>query len=650
MATLVAALFLSATVPVHADLTLSEQRSAYLEADRMLSQGKVSAWLRMKPQLKRYPLYHNLIIKEVRATHSQYSNRQIAKIISRVDVPLPGDFRRWWLKRLKDDKDWDLIIRFYANSTSTETQCTVALAILRSRSQEEADSYIKPLWLVGRSQPKQCDALFNSALSAGIVDDELIWQRILLSQRSNQSSMTNYLSGLLQSADIKWWVKQLKNTHQDPRTTIKRHLAKWSESPYGRDVITYGLVRITRLNTDRGISFWQSLQSSHPDAVGRLTEAERQIAQILGWRRHQLAYGLLANLPEPLQDPSIRQLMVRNALAKEDWDSVLSAINLMPDSETQANEWRYWRARALYETGNRPLAESILAALAKDRDFYGFLAADQLGLDYNLSADASSASQSVDRHALLEAEPALARIREWLALRRPYSARRELTHLRHTRRGDGEFWHQAALLFHSWDWHDGAIRATFASGRASDFELALSHPSPYLNYARREAIRNNVPQHWILGIMRQESLFIHDIRSGAGAVGLMQLMPATARSVAKRNKLKRPSTKDLSSASLNIRLGTHYFRQLLDRSDGNPIYSLAGYNAGPKRVDQWRQMIRVKDPAVWVESIPYKETRNYIKKILVNFIVYDNIHNARHARIRDYLKVTNSQHASVAND
>jgi len=239
---------------------------------------------------------------------------------------------------------------------------------------------------------------------------------------------------------------------------------------------------------------------------------------------------------------------------------------------------------------------------------------------------------------IVEAEPGLARIREWLELRKPYNERRELRHLRSIRKGDSEFWSQAANLFHQWQWHDGAIRAAIASGRADQLPIDLTHPSPYLSSIHSESKRSAVPKHWILGIMRQESHFIHDIRSSAGAIGLMQLMPSTARNVAKRNGLKRPSKGDLSRASLNIRLGTTFFRSLLDRLQGDPVRSLVGYNAGPRRVSQWDTILRASDPAVWVETIPFTETRNYVKKILVNFIVYEEIHTAKHAKIRDYLK------------
>ncbi len=630
--------------PALADAKLNELRTAYLEADRLLDQRKTSQWLGRKAKLKPYPLYHYLIIKEVRNTHSEYTNSQISKIVSRVDVPLPGNFSHWWLKRLRDRKDWNLIIKHYANASDTETRCTYALAVMRSKSREEAMQELKPLWLVGRSQAEQCDPLFEQALKKGYIDDDLIWQRILLTQRRNQVGMTKYLASLLRSQNVKTWADRLQRVHRNPRATVHKHLSKWSQSPYGRDVITHGMVRITRKDSDSGIAFWRELKSNSPDSIKRLAETELRIAQILGWRRHQQAYQWLARLPDSLLDSSLLQLKVRNALAGGNWSQVLKAIDNLGPDDANRSEWQYWRAMALDKAGHRQDAKPILASLASQRNFYGMLAADHLNLKYSLTPD-SQHFNSTELSTLVDSEPALARIREWLAISKPYSARRELNHLKNTRKDEAELWIQVANLFHNWGWHDGAIRAAYISGQADDLPPELTHPSPYINYVRREAIRNSVPQHWIYGIMRQESLFVHDIRSGAGAIGLMQLLPSTARNVAKRNGLKRPSNRDLSNASLNIRLGTTYFRRLLNRLDENPVHSLAGYNAGPRRVDQWKKSIRVAEPAAWVESIPFTETRNYVKKILVNFIIYENIHDLEHSRIEDYLQPSATQHA-----
>lgn len=640
---------LFALVPVQASTTLNELRVAYREADRLLDQKKVNAWLKRKATLKQYPLYHYLILKEVRATHSNYSNSQVDQIISRVDVPLPSNFSRWWLNRLLRHNDWDLIVKYFEGSKNTETQCAHALAMLRSRSSEEALPYVESLWLVGRSQPEQCDPLFERAIQVGLIDDELIWKRMLLTTRRNQLKMTKYLSGLLRSSEIKRWGIHLNEVHRNPTSTIRKNLSTWVKSPYGRDLIKHGMVRKTRKNAKNGAAFWRDLKNRHPDVISQLAETEREIAQILGWRRDKSSYKWLAGLPESLQDNSILELMARNALATENWRGVLNAISLMPDKARNRPSWNYWRARALQNIGNQQEAKAILVSLADRRDFYGFLAADHVGLDYNLWQVGKSLDISSSR-SLIKTEPAMARIREWLALRKPYNARRELTHLTSLRNGDSEFWLHAAQLFHTWGWNDGAIRSAYASGKHDQVNLSVTYPSPYLNNVRREAIRSSVPEHWIYGIMRQESLFVHDIRSGAGAVGLMQLLPSTARKVAKRNGLKQPGRKDLSNASLNIRLGVSYFRSLLDRTNENPVNSLIGYNAGPKRIKQWKSAIRVSDPAMFVESIPFTETRNYIKKILVNFIVYEEIHNSEHARIRDYLKYPDTLLASSTHE
>ena len=221
------------------------------------------------------------------------------------------------------------------------------------------------------------------------------------------------------------------------------------------------------------------------------------------------------------------------------------------------------------ESGDESLANLIWSRLSTNYSYYGFLAADQLGLPYTIHQPVPSIrlNHTADIAML---EPAIPRIREWLVMNKPYYARRELKRLKSARKNDSDFWHHVANQFHLWGWHDGAIQASYRTDR-TQLQMNVTHPSPYARIVRKESIRHGVPEQWIYSIMRQESNFIHDIRSDRGATGLMQLMQSTARITANRSGLKRPSVYDLQRAELNIRLGVAYFKRLLDQTDNNPI-------------------------------------------------------------------------------
>lgn len=635
-----------AVASAESDLTLTEQRKSYVQANQLLDHGKLSRWLNIRPQLKSYPLFPYLRFKEIRATSSQFSNDEISPIIEEMGVTMPRGFGRWWLQRLLRQGDWELIVRHYHDSSMTPTQCDVAYASIQLGRLDSAIVAIRKLWLVNQSQPEQCDRVFKYGFDNGIIDDQLIFERMLLTKAKNDSHLTNYLAGLLDSNEFRNWAKRLDAAHRDPRSLISKHLSEWSRSSQGQGIIQHGITRMVRRDLGDTAEFWLKLRVADSAAISAMPHIEKIIATRFAWSQHQDAFDWLRGLPDRVQDETTRRLMARSALAVENWNGVLSAIDLMPVEEANRSEWRFWRARALYELGDEALASQIWSAMSSELNFYGFLSADRMGVPYPihnpvppLNLD-QTAAQTIS-------EPAIPRIREWLALNRPYHARRELSRLKQTRASDDDFWRHAAIQFNLWGWHDGAIQASHHTDSKS-LRLDVTHPSPFVRLVRKESLRYGVPQHWIYAIMRQESNFVHDIRSNRGATGLMQLMKRTAQITAKSNGLKYPSVRDLQRADLNIRLGVAYFKQLLRQMNNNPVQALAGYNAGPSRAKRWEESFRASDPAIWVETIVFDETRNYVKTILVNFVIYEQIHSSQSSRIRDYLQPTDIQHAKTA--
>ena len=578
------------------------------------------------------------------ATQSQFSNEEISRIVSSMDIPIPANFSRWWLKRLIRSNDWSYITKHYSESKHAATQCHVARALFHLEKHEELDSAIRNLWLVGKSQTKECDSVFKIGFDNGFIGDNLIFERILLTKARNNAQMSNYLAGLLKTSEFKTWVKHLNAVHLKPKAQISRNFSDWSHSRTGRSVIQHGIVRMARRDISKAATFWNELREKDSAAVARMPDVERTIAIRLAFAQHQDSFDWLSNLPNDLHDNKSLRLMARSALAAENWDGLLFAIELMPPEEAGSSNWQYWRAHVLHEQGDDIVANHIWSDLASENSYYGFLAADRLSLPYAFEKPVKPIELDQLRDTTGNT-PAMPRIREWLALNKPYSARRELFRLKSERKDDEQFWSRASKQFHLWGWHDGAIQAS-RLGDLSYLQLSITHPSPYLDTVRKESLRHGVSIHWIYSIMRQESNFVRDIRSGAGATGLMQLMPSTARITAKRIGLKRPKISDLQRAELNIRLGVAYFRQLLNRMNNNPIHALAGYNAGPSRSEKWRESFRAADPAIWVETIVFNETRNYVKKILVNNVIYRQIHNSVSTRVRDHLQISDIQRAS----
>ncbi len=623
----------------------NELRASFTKAEKLLKQKRLTAWYKLKPSLKDYPLYPYLLFREIRTDPSHFSDSDISKRISQTDIPVPSYFMNWWLYRLQRNKNWGSIVQHYADASDTSFRCIYTLALLKSSGKEKAQSNLEKLWLSSRSRPKACDKLFQRGLKNGLIDDRLIWKRMLLTLGRQNEGLTKYLAGLLRTKEAKKWYHQLKLAHRNPRDELRVRLPNWVKSEYGIDVIHHAFGRIIRRNLDESVQVWYELKKKYPSAFSKLAKSQKAIGTRLALKHHKDAYNWLSTLPSHLQTTDVLRHRVRSALSTENWSGVLDSIHLMDEKEASGSEWIFWKARALYETGNANTANKLWRSIARETNFYGFLAADRLQLDYQIVNVDDQASPK-ELEAIAYRVPAIPRIREWLALDRYYSARRELSKLKNSH--DDEFWQAAATLLHRWNWIDGAIRASYQINEFSMVTPKIFYPTPYLKSVRKESNRYSVSQHWIYGIMRQESLFIANIGSHAGAIGLMQLLPSTAREVARHQRLKKPHKKHLTQPSLNIRLGVAYFKRLLNRLGNEPIYALAGYNAGPVRSIRWKKRFTASDQAIWVETIPFRETRIYVKNVLANYIMYEKLYGKSSSRIRDYLDFTVTQQAHLS--
>jgi soluble lytic murein transglycosylase len=322
------------------------------------------------------------------------------------------------------------------------------------------------------------------------------------------------------------------------------------------------------------------------------------------------AYELLTGLPPEAQDEEVMRWRARVSLRAERWTDLLSDIAMMSAEERDSEQWRYWRGIALARGGRDGPARAMLEPLAAERSYYGFLAADELGLPYafahnTLAADEAVIETLAKRHDLLRARELFlvgldGRGRsEWDAAIAGLSAAEKT---------------QAAVLAQRWGWYSRAIATAASAGHYDD--LALRYPLPFRQSFEQHASAASIPTTWALGIARSESLFMRDVRSRAGAIGLMQLMPATGRQVAREIKLPYSGLDTLTDPNQNIRLGTSYLGSMIARYDGNHVLATAAYNAGPHRVDRWLPQSSVVDARIWIENIPFNETRKYVRRVL----------------------------------
>ena len=253
----------------------------------------------------------------------------------------------------------------------------------------------------------------------------------------------------------------------------------------------------------------------------------------------------------------------------------------------------------------------------ENRGYYSFLAADRAGYRYQF-AHVPLRYRPAEL-ADIEQHPAILRARELYAIKRLADARREWNYA--IERLDTPNLLRAAKLADEWGWHDRAI-TTLARARYWD-DLELRFPLAHQQEVVREAQRQRINPAWAFAIIRQESAFTPDARSNAGALGLMQLLPRTARSMARSMRLRRPRYRDLLDSETNIRLGIRYLRQVQDRYDGHPVLATAAYNAGARNVRRWLPEAGNVAADVWIETVPFSETRDYLKRVLTYTVIYE---------------------------
>ena len=325
---------------------------------------------------------------------------------------------------------------------------------------------------------------------------------------------------------------------------------------------------------------------------------------------------MLTTLSAGAVNTEVGRWLVRTGLRNHEWTKVIHSIDTMPADEQQKDEWQYWKAIALQGDGEADLAQEILAELATERSYYGFLAADVIGSDYAFS-DKPLTDDDV-LVAQLAAMPALIRARELFLVGLDGRGRSEWdTAVRNLGRDEKA---QAAILAHRWGWHSRAISTVANAGEFDD--LSIRYPLPWRADFEQSSKVAGISHSWAYGIARSESLFMRDVRSSAGAIGVMQLMPATGRQTAREIQFPYAGRTTLTDSSSNIRLGTTYLGKMYERFDENRVLATAAYNAGPHRVKAWLPDSGYLDARIWIENIPFRETRKYVRRVLTDEAIF----------------------------
>ena len=608
-------LLLHATAPASPATDAQRElfRAVYAEAERGRWDGVDALSEEDRERLQAYLLWPDLRAAWFRATIQKADPDSIEAFLDRYGTLKPArELRYRYALHLAEsglfDRYLNIYRSYYQGLGLARLDCIALHAEIEAGDGDRIVHRGRDLWLTGYSQADECDPVFDWMREADLLGEDDYRARFALAVDAREFSRARWLARSLDEALLEQANDWLR-AQGDPQRFVADHDPR-ADSDVSRRQLAYAIERITYRDPEMALALWQGIEDDYAFSTETRHATRRHIA--LWTARDNLpgAYELLTSLPLEAQDEEVMRWRARVSLRDERWTDLLNDIAMMTAAERGSEQWRYWRAVALARTGSDDAARRVFEPLAAERSYYGFLAADELGVDYAFAHDTLAADDGTIES--LSRRPDLVRARELFLVGLDGRGRSEWDAVMATLSDDEKT--QAAVLAHRWGWHSRAIATAAAAGHYDD--LALRYPLPFRQSFEQGASSASIPTTWALGIARSESLFMRDVRSRAGAVGLMQLMPATGRQVAREIKLDYSGLDTLTDPDHNIRLGTSYLGSMAARYDGNHVLATAAYNAGPHRVDRWLPQSAVVDARIWIENIPFNETRKYVRRVM----------------------------------
>ncbi|GGJ81452.1 transglycosylase SLT domain-containing protein [Pseudomonas matsuisoli] len=596
--------------------TLAEQRQYYNEAKAALEKGNSEPYRRYASALSGYPLEPYLAYDELTARLKSASNSEVkAFLADHGDLPQANWMKLRWLRWLAERGEWQTFVDYYDPAMNfTELDCLYGQYQLSHRQEAEGFKTAEQLWLVGKSQPNACDALFDQWAARGQLTESKRWQRVKLATEAREFGLATHLSKSLTS--LGKHAALLIEVAQKPQ--ILQQTGRFLPADeVMSDVVSVGLRRLAREDPEKAVPLLDVYAARMDFSSSEKVAIAREIGLTLARRFDARALPILDRYDPNLQDDTVSEWHARLLLRLGRWEEAYTLISRMPTSLSETSRWQYWRARSLeLARPNSKEAVALYKPVAQERDFYGFLAADRIQAPYSVNNRPLVLSNAVERK--VRNTPGIQRALEFYARGEVVNARREWYHV--SKFLDRDEMVAQARMAYDMGWYFPAIR-TISQAKYWD-DLDIRFPMAYRDTLVREAKARGLHSSWVFAITRQESAFMADARSGVGATGLMQLMPATARETARRFDIPLTNINNLVLPDTNIQLGAAYLSQVHAQFNGNRVLASAAYNAGPGRVRQWLKDARHLAFDVWVENIPFNETRQYVQNVLSYAVIY----------------------------
>ena len=599
--------------------------AAFLLAREAFRNGERVRLGRQLEALRGHPLHAWAEYWSLRLRLDDADDSGVADYLSRYPgAYLAEKLRGDWLRVLGKKGDWEGFQRELPALAlpDAEVNCYAAQAAQTAET-------VRPLWTGGQDLPQACEPLVDQLVAAQGLTAEEVWQRVRRFFEAKRVGAARNAAAYLPASEG-FDGRGLESIAQSPARYLDKLPAGFAAKRGGRETALFAVQRLARNDPQDAARRWTRIEA-------RFTTEERAYAWgHLAWQaalRHQPeALAWYENAAGTALSEEQMAWRVRAALRVHDWSAVRRAIAAMPPTQSAQPDWTYWQARALAAGGRADEARTNYLKLSGQPNFYGNLADEELGrtIDVPPLAAAPSAeelalaaaNQGFQRAlALFRIDMRIEGVREWVWSLRGMDDRALLAAAELARRN--EIW-------------DRAINT--ADRTLAQHNYHLRYIAPFSDQVLPKADQLALNNGWVYGLMRQESRFIMNAKSSVGAKGLMQLMPATAKWVAKKINLAHFHPARVTEMDTNVTLGTNYMKMVLTSLDNHPVLASAAYNAGPGRARRWRAEGPLEG-AIYAETIPFNETRDYVKKVMSNAVYYNTLFSGRPQSLKGTLGV-----------
>lgn len=589
------------------------QDSVYLSAREAARNGQLNRVEALYPQLKQHelaPYVESWMLKPQLTTDSP----DIRAFLQKYEGERPAELLRAdWIRAQAKQGNWTLVAQQGTLMLQPEqdVQCLTLLPRFNNNDALAKDQG-RALWVTGVDSPDACQSLFDAMWAASDLKADQGWLRARRQVAMNKLNMARQTLAVMRVSgnDAAGGIDALLGK---PVIYLERVGTPTTDTQ--KELVTLALVRMARNEPVSAVSALKRYG-------GGLDKVQQEyVWGIIGWQlgiqQNPEALDAVKKSGTVLLPDDAMAWRVRVALRAQDWALVRKDIESMPEPMINAPEWVYWLGRALKAQGRDGAAEEQFKRIAGQPNFYGVLATEELGGRVKLPTQAAPISadeiRSVERQPGIRRALAMYRldlrpegVKEWSWALRGMNDRQLLA---------------AAEIAHRNQIIDRSISAADRTKEEHNYKLRF--PTPHADKIMTHSDRQNIDKAWVYGLMRQESRFVTNAKSSVGAAGLMQVMPATGKWVANKIGIKL-GPGDLHDPDTNVMLGTTYMRLVLESLDNHPVLASAAYNAGPGRARKWRD-VKPLEGAVYAETIPFSETRDYVKKVMSNAVYYQTV-------------------------